>query len=260
MIGIIGYGFVGKAVANSYDMSDVRINDPAHPNLSVSVSDLIDCEAIYVCVPTPPISITGGCDTTILHEVLYSLNELQYRGMVIIKSTAPPPFFNVAKHLFNLKMAYVPEFLTQANSNNDYLNPHRILVGCESNFDEQVYDILKKSRINFDGNYEFCTMEEASFIKYLCNTQLAMKVIINNEFKALADSMNVDWEQIATLASGDYRLGATHWQVPGPDGLGGYGGACFPKDVDALLCEAKRKNVKMVMLETARQTNKALRK
>ena len=88
---------------------------------------------------------------------------------------------------------------------------------------------------------------------------LAIKVVANNEYKQLADRLGVDWAAITDIARTDYRLGATHWSVPGPDGEPGFGGACFPKDTAALCHMARSHNVALDVLETAITKNQHLK-
>jgi len=75
----------------------------------------------------------------------------------------------------------------------------------------------------------------ASLFKYIVNSFLATKVIAMNQYRALADSMGLDWSELAKMLAGDPRIGSSHLQVPGPDGQFGFGGMCFPKDIEALL-------------------------
>jgi UDPglucose 6-dehydrogenase len=86
-----------------------------------------------------------------------------------------------------------------------------------------------------------------------------MKVIMNNEFYDLCQSLKVNYDNVANIAKTDPRLGDTHWAVPGPDGSRGFGGACFPKDTQALLNLAKFFNVDMSMLQSAIDKNGKIR-
>jgi UDPglucose 6-dehydrogenase len=255
-IGIIGLGYVGSAVAASYQ-TEVVIHDPKYPEQSLSITALkYSCDAIFVCVPTPGNS--AGCDTSILDQVLSEL--VGYEGIVIVKSTAPPAWYMNAEYEYPIKLAHVPEFLTQARAKFDYVNPHKIVVGCRDYLCDQVADVLFASAINFDRvNIEYCSIAEASFFKYMANNFLAMKVVMNNEFAQLASSLHLNWNRVSTIAKTDDRLGNTHWAVPGPDGQAGYGGACFPKDTEALLAIAHKQQIDMTLLATAIATNNTLR-
>ena len=247
-IGIVGYGYVGSAVASSYQDNRVMINDPKYMDISVDIATLKKkCEAIFVCVPTPE-NKNGECNTGILESVLKDLKG--YTGIVIAKSTAGPGVYCRLEKESKLKLAHVPEFLTQARAKYDYVNPHKILVGCKKKLREDVAEILMNSAVNFDRiNIEYCSIEEASYFKYMANCTLAMKVIINNEFYDLAQRLNLNWDTLTNIAKSDYRLGATHWAVPGPDGSRGYGGACFPKDTAALAKIAEDLGVEMSVLD-----------
>lgn len=257
-IGIVGFGYVGSAVAASYAESQVMVYDPKYPGLSKPIAEIKRvCSVIFVCVPTP--SGPSGCDTSILDRVIGDLQG--YEGLAIVKSTAPPQWYAEVEANSGLRVAHVPEFLTQARAKYDYVNPHKIVVGCKPELRDPITRVLLASAINFDriNNIEFCSIAEASFFKYMANNILAMKVIINNEMSQLASAMGLDWETISLMAKSDSRLGNTHWSVPGPDGEYGFGGACFPKDTEALHVIAKQHDVEMTMLETAIETNQALR-
>lgn len=258
-IGIIGFGYVGGAVASSYSNERILINDPyKYPDTSISYETLMKkCRVIFVCVPTPQ-SDDGTCNTSILESVLQGL--AGYDGLVICKSTAPPNVYTQLETDLALKLAHVPEFLTQARAKYDYVNPHKIVVGCKKKLREEVAEVLMASAINFDRvNIEYCDIATASFFKYFANNVLAIKVVVNNEFSVLASAMGVKWDDVTRIASTDSRLGNTHWAVPGPDGQAGYGGACFPKDTAAIETLAKLHNVPTTVLSAAIHANNLMR-
>lgn len=257
-IGVVGYGYVGKAVAASYKTDQLLINDPAYENISRPIGELkAQCDAIFVCVPTPQ-SDNGACDTSVLELVIEQL--FGYQGIVIAKSTASPMVYQHLEETSGLKLAHVPEFLTQINAVNDYLNPKKIVVGCRRNIIKEVTDVITKSNVHFIGNIEYCAVGEAAFFKYMANTFLATKVIINNEYYELVQALGLDWAVIANMAKADPRLGDSHWQVPGPDGARGFGGACFPKDTVALSKIAQDAGVEVSVLDAAINKNYYYRK
>jgi UDPglucose 6-dehydrogenase len=256
-IGIIGYGFVGKAVAAAYD--EVMISDPAYPEISKTIDTLKkECDTIFICVPTAQ-SADGSCDTSIITMVMEQLSD--YTGLVISKSTATPDFYSYLEQAYShLKFAHVPEFLTAANAVEDYLMPVKVLIGCDPKIRMEVFGAVMTPKIRYDLTHvQYSSVAEASMYKYLANTMLAMKVIINNEFYDLCQSLNVNYSNVSNIAKTDPRLGDTHWQVPGPDGSRGFGGACFPKDTSALSTLAKFLNVDMSMLNTAIAKNGKIR-
>lgn len=258
-IGIIGFGYVGSAVAASYPHDKILVNDPKYSKKSVDLTQIKNsCSAIFICVPTPS-SSAGQCDTSILKSVIAQL--AGFAGVVISKSTAPPQVYTELEKSSKLKLAHVPEFLTQSRAKFDYVNPHKILVGCKKKLREEVSDVLMNSEINFDRvQIEYCGIAEASFFKYMANTMLATKVAMCNEFYDLCGSMELDWDRITDVARTDHRLGSTHWAVPGPDGRRGFGGACFPKDTQAVQHMALENSIETHLLDTVISTNQKRRR
>jgi UDPglucose 6-dehydrogenase len=258
-LGIIGRGFVGSAVANGFDKDcDQIIVDPKYTDNTIE--DVIDCKLVFVCVPTP-VSEDGSCDTTIANDVLTELNRLQYKGVVVIKSTIIPDYLHEFKKEFELKIVYNPEFLTEANANEDFKNPPFQVFGgkwrdCE--VVEKAY--LRHSSVRIVPTFKV-DLTTASLLKYTINSWLATKVTFFNELKQLHElgSSMVSWEQFTDMLSRDERIGNSHMQVPGPDGEPGFGGHCLPKDTEALLNYANKKNIKMSVLRKAVQTNKKIK-
>lgn len=261
-IGVIGVGYVGRAVVSSYPRHKIFINDPkfVEEKNYVSLDVMLSLtDAIFICVPTPQNS-TGACDTLILESVLIKIKESGYNKPVVIKSTAPPDFYSAWQSLLP-NIAHVPEFLTAARAEFDYVNPHKIVVGCLPDMRSAIADVLMSSMINFERvRIEYCSIAEAAFFKYLANNMLAIKVVVNNEFAELANAMGLDWSVVSNIAKSDSRLGNTHWSVPGPDGQKGFGGACFPKDTQALLYQAQQQSIKLNVLQSAVDKNNQLRK
>ena len=258
-LGIIGKGFVGSAVANGFDKDcEQVIVDPWYNNNTLD--EVLDCKLVFVCVPTP-VAEDGSCDTTIAKDVLTELNRLQYKGVVVIKSTIIPDYLQEFKKEYALKIVYNPEFLTEANADDDFKNPPFQVFGgkwrdCE--IVEKAY--LRHSSVRIVPTFKV-DLTTASLLKYTINSWLATKVTFFNELKELHElgSSMVSWEQFTDMLSRDERVGNSHMQVPGPDGEPGFGGHCLPKDTEALLNYANKKNIKMSVLRKAVSTNKKIR-
>ena len=75
----------------------------------------------------------------------------------------------------------------------------------------------------------------AEMVKYMTNSFLATKVSFANEMKMICDKLDIDYDKVVEYSTYDERLGKSHWAVPGPDGHYGFGGSCFPKDINALI-------------------------
>jgi UDPglucose 6-dehydrogenase len=90
----------------------------------------------------------------------------------------------------------------------------------------------------------------------MMNSYLAAKVSFMNEFNKLAEAEGVEWKDITDIASYDQRIGLTHMAVPGPDGRYGWGGACFPKDITAIIKEAEQLSLDFKLLRNIESINK----
>ncbi len=252
-IGIIGYGVVGKAIANSYDKEPKYKVEIYDPMLGFN-SDVSDCDAVFVCVPSPSLP-DGACDSSILESALQRLGE--FKGVIISKTTATPDvYIRLQKQYPNL--VHAPEFLTQNNAREDYQNGRLLVLGGNEWYRIVAHGIIKQSVFKTDVFYT--DIGTASLFKYIVNSFLATKVIAMNQYRALADSMGLDWSELAKMLAGDPRIGSSHLQVPGPDGQFGFGGMCFPKDIEALLNYAERQNINLELLSKVVNINNTLRK
>ena len=101
--------------------------------------------------------------------------------------------------------------------------------------------------------------ESAELIKYVCNTFFATKVSFLNEMKLLSDKVGADWDTIIEGFVRDGRVGHSHTQVPGPDGKKGFGGSCFPKDIQALINFGDSLSINLNVLKGAWKTNLKVR-
>jgi UDPglucose 6-dehydrogenase len=235
MIGLIGRGTVGGAIEAAY----AKVNKPL---IVVDKGDdfraLDECTMVWVAVPEWELSTVARMLTN--RDALY-----------VIKSTALPYQFN---KLFK-RFAYVPEFLTEANSKQDFYNPPLLPIGTSNQQDgDMILDELFGLNV-YCYHAKIVSVAEASAIKYYANTFLATKVIFNNQFEYYCKHTGVDWNNIKGILAQDPRLGTSHWESPGPDGKYGYGGKCFPKDVRNLINNTDA----LTLLEEVDRINKSYR-
>jgi UDPglucose 6-dehydrogenase len=206
-----------------------------------------------VCVPSPQ-KEDGSCDTSILYDVLTKLQRVNYKGVIISKVTAPPDTYkHLHSHFDNL--VYVPEFLTATNSVRDYLSTKYHLIGTSN----RAYFLLAREALEVsfgsDADCHQVSIEEASMIKYAVNSFLATKVVWMNELKELCDKVHVNYSKVTNYMTLDKRIGGSHMDVPGPDGMLGFGGACFPKDTNAFLTFAQDNDILLSVLDKAVEKN-----
>ena len=238
-IGIIGNGFVGSAIAHGFGLhADIRICD-VDPNRSThTLSEVInDSEFIFVSVPTPMNSNENGImDMSIISSVFDEVRNLNARAdnVFIIKSTIIPGTIEKLKEKCpQLNIIHNPEFLTERNARLDFINSSRIVLGGE----EELTSRVKKL---FRVRFPFVKIIEtdattAQFIKYMVNCFFSTKISFMNEMKQAADKLNIDWNKAMDGFVSDGRVGNSHLDVPGHDGLLGFGGKCFPKDLNAFI-------------------------
>jgi UDPglucose 6-dehydrogenase len=255
-IGIVGLGFVGSAVFNAYHNKGFSIVVvDVDPKISTGTyADLLDCEAVFVCVPSPS-KDNGECDTSILNSVLYMLRD--YKNVIISKTTATPQFYEKMQSVYS-NLVHIPEFLTAANAKEDYLKEANAIIGGKiAAYRNEAERIIKMAQPIMVA--EHCTIGEAAFAKYTINCYLATKVVFMNEMSELAVAHGYHWNTIRVLLAEDNRIGLSHMQVPGPDGQYGFGGMCFPKDTNALVKYASKLGVQLSVLKTAIKKNLLLR-
>tara|TARA_B110000902_G_scaffold139075_1_gene160674 strand:+ start:1684 stop:2592 length:909 start_codon:yes stop_codon:yes gene_type:complete len=265
-VGIIGQGFVGGAIKEGFQgKHELFFYDKF--NEGKSNTDLIgvvkNSQIIFICVPTPMHADTGQASTHIVEEVISEIDEISSEfgcnPTLIIKSTCPPG----TVEMINDKTAYCdvmfsPEFLTEANAVEDFKNQTRVIIGtCEEADASHVEKMFRHVFPNM--TIKVVDVKEAEMCKYVINTFLAVKVSFANEIYDICESMGIDYKMTKDLANLDPRLGNSHWMVPGPDGDRGFGGHCFPKDLQALTYMARENAVDTSVLQAAWETNNRVR-
>lgn len=259
-IAVIGLGFVGGAIYQSLANSLVGINlkaiDPAK-GYNATYSEIADYDAVFVCVPSPQ-RADGTADTSILETVLSELVIVDFKGVIISKVTAPPNVYQQLQ-LNYPNLVHAPEFLTAANAYDDYIHgKFAIIGGTIPAYRNEAERIIRLSQTGL-VSVVHCTIGEAALAKYTINSFLATKVIFMNEMAKLAIAGGMDWHKVASAVRQDNRIGTTHMQVPGPDGLYGFGGMCFPKDTAAISKYAEELGQNLSVLDTAVKKNLIIR-
>ena len=264
-IGIVGQGYVGTAVKEVFSKHyKVETYDLDKDKCSVDyLEDLVELtNIIFVCVPTP-MKKDGSCDTSIVEAIVKDINDMvvsrNVSGRIVaIKSTIPPGTTDrLNKECHNIPVIFNPEFLTEANFIEDFKNQNRIIIGGvrpASTKLRQIYSLVfPEAKIVKTGS------TTAEMVKYMTNTFLATKVSFANEMKMLCDKLNIDYDKVVEYSTYDERLGKSHWAVPGPDGHNGFGGSCFPKDLNAILDVCRELGVPAKTLLGAWETNLRVR-
>ena len=254
-VGVIGNGFVGESQAFAFSpTTDLRIYDVDPLKSTHTKEQLDECDFIFVCVPTP-MKKDGSQDTSYIDKVFEEAIE---GPIYIIKSTIlPGTTKNLQDKYKHLKIIFSPEFLTERTAKLDMLTQARIVLGGDKQLTNKASELFEQ---RFRNKHIIQTdSATAELIKYMNNTFFATKVSIINEFKLLANKIGANWSDALYGFASDGRIGDSHLHVPGPDGRMGYGGTCFPKDVNALLTFARENGVNLNTIEGGWKTNLEVR-
>lgn len=262
-IGIVGNGFVGSAVRYGFSPSvgcdaEVKVYDK-DPNKSTDkLSDVIKSDIIFLSVPTPS-NLDGSMNIDIVDRALTDIDEHSTNAVILLRSTVVPGTTKKLQDKYpNLRLVFNPEFLTERSANFDFINQDRVILGGDIN-DVKVAEDLFKSRFGSTLSILKTNYETAELIKYMTNTFFATKISFLNDMKLIADKSGVIWEDAVDGFIRDGRVGHSHLNVPGHDGKYGFGGSCFPKDIQALITFGKELGVEMSVLEGAWKTNLKVR-
>jgi len=262
VIGVVGYGYVGEAVAKGFAPTcDVIVYDnkkgwfgwqdglevvPVESELQKKFPlDVLvkKCSVVFICVPTP-MQNTGALDSSIVEGVVDKLEQSVYRTnvlspIVVIKSTVLPGTTDRLQEEYDcLKLMFNPEFLREATYLEDFRTQKHVILGttCVSKVDVDATKLGMLYATAFpDATVHHVFAVEAEMVKYVVNCFLATKLSFANEVKLVCDAESLNYDFIIKLAQLDPRLGTSHWQVPGHDSRVGFGGACLVKDLNAFM-------------------------
>lgn len=295
-IAVIGQGFVGGSLTTVFAERgfDVYAYDktgryakgalPRHGDFAAgypsSIKELVlDNEGggtpgfsnvYFVCLPTPMFE-DGAADLSIVESVLEELASIPGERIAVVKSTVPPGSTEAWNERFGpqgLHVIFNPEFLTEANALEDMRNQNRIILGGPRPWINEVKQIFQTAFPRVPVIKTSSTTAE--MVKYVTNCMLAVKVSFANEVAQICEALdkdgcNIDYDKVVEYAKVDRRLGDTHWSVPGPvptqDGryVRGFGGHCFPKDINALMSVARQHGIDPKVMQAAWDKNLEVR-
>ena len=210
--------------------------------------------------PTPS-NKDGSISLEILHDSLDSINKINKNSnnILLLRSTVVPGTSRMFQNRYkNLRIVFNPEFLTERSAFLDFINQARIILGGDPNHTAKVAELYSDRFGEYIPIIQ-TNFESAELIKYMNNCFFATKVSFINEMKLVSDSVGANWEDALEGFILDGRIGHSHINVPGHDGKFGFGGSCFPKDMQALIDFGKRIGVNLNTLEGAWTTNLEVR-
>ena len=269
-IGIVGNGFVGSSVAFGFSAqtgceADVKIYDKDSKKRTHKLKEVINTsDFIFVSVPTPS-NADGSISLDIIYDVfdeIHNVTEYTKPGdscdtqpIILLRSTVTPGTTRKIQKKYPLmRIVFNPEFLTERSAKLDFINQSRFIIGG-SDGDSEAVARLYKWRFGETTPIIKTNYETAELIKYMNNCFFATKVSFLNEMYQIADKCGVDWNMAVEGFVRDGRIGHSHMNVPGPDGRFGFGGSCFPKDIQAMINFAETLGVKPDVLKGAWEKN-----
>jgi len=271
-VGIVGYGVVGKGIHRLLKEDVVAIYDP-HVTVSFDVGvrkeDFKDLDMVVICVMTK--ELPGGfCDVSIVRSSIDWVFEQSPEAVILIKSAVVPgEIFNIQKDYFDrgdfLRLVVSPEYLGESKYFTPYWkypDPKNMeshlwqIFGGEKEDTTLCVDIFKR-RMSVDTVQLQTDIMTAALCKYMENSFFAMKVTFCNEWYDIANAYNVDYNELRECWLADTRINRNHTLVFPKDR--GYGGKCFPKDVKAIIADAKLRGVDAQLMRAVDKVNERIR-
>jgi UDPglucose 6-dehydrogenase len=219
-------------------------------------SAVVGAEVVFIAVGTPPRE-DGSADLKYVMAVADSLARFLTRDtVVVLKSTVPVGTNDKVQALFDrdarVKVTVIsnPEFLKEGDAINDFMRPDRVLIGAR---DEHGRSVMRKLYAPLQlvvDKLLFVDPRSAEMAKYVANAMLATRISFMNDIARLCEAVGADVTNVRKGVGTDTRIGAK-FLFPGA----GYGGSCFPKDVEALLFLAKENNIDLAIVRATEEVN-----
>lgn len=223
MTGIIGFGVVGQALYYGLKSKSNALVYDKFKEIGALDQIVSQSEHIFICLPTP--SIQGKQDLTAFKEIFPRLKN--FTGPIIIKSTLT--FQSLLSLDPSANCVMNPEFLNQNNAEEDFLNQQNVILGGRRDWTNIVEEIYKLRFKSDDWEFHHCSAEEAIQAKYIHNIYHAYKVLFwNYVYEVTGNHQKIgDLYSLITLSNKNEMMAVAK------DGKLGFGGNCFPKDLEA---------------------------
>jgi len=226
-------------------------------SFTTSLEDGIkDAEIIFLALPTPP-GEDGSADLSYILGVAEQLGKLITDYKVIVDKSTVPVGTAEKVHTVIAKNAQVdfavvsnPEFLREGFAVSDFMKPDRVVIGTRDERARKVMESLYRPFVRQGNPIYFMDEKSAELTKYAANSFLATKITFMNEVANFCELVGADVDQVRVGIGSDSRIGK-RFLFPGI----GYGGSCFPKDVQALVKSGEDLNFKFEILSAVLKVN-----
>jgi UDPglucose 6-dehydrogenase len=256
-IGVIGLGFVGNAMMKSFIKNGLIINKDLfiydkYKNGGIGeFHSTLNTNILFLALPTKYSKTTSSYDKSALINTLIKLDNVSYKGLVVIKSTVEPTTTIEFSKKYNLAIIHNPEFLTARTAEFDYHNQKLIVIGSTKNSINCVNTLEDFYRKYYPtAEIISCNSTESELMKITENSFCSTKIQFFNEIYLLSKCIGVDYNKVIDILVKNGKINRNHTNVPGPDGQLSYGGYCFPKDTNALLKFMETNNTPCAVLES----------
>lgn len=260
-VGFIGLGFVGNAVREAFKkhFSTAVYDIIPEKSTTASVEILAEtCSLIFVALPTPINPETGICNYEIIEKTLSRLNKVKAKNLIVLKSSVAPGKTAYFQEKYkNLKLVFNPEFLTERNAVEDFKNQDKIILGGALEATSMVRDYYEQ--VFPEAKIFQTSTTAAEMTKFVINCFLATKVSFFNEMYQVCEKLNINFDEVRNLTLTDKRIGESHTKVPGWDCSFGFGGSCFPANINIMMNEMLKLGVEPDMLKAAWKKNLEVR-
>ena len=213
-------------------------------------------DLVFIAVGTPQ-SDSGAANLNGLWAVVDTLAQHLTPGTIVVTKSTVPVGTNrkVYERLseqcdFEIEVASNPEFLKEGAAIDDFTKPDRVVVGVTSQRASAILEELHRPFLRTERPFLSMNLESAEMTKYVSNCVLATKISFINEMANLCEAVGADINQVRRGIGHDQRIGFS-FLFPGV----GYGGSCFPKDVNALMHVASESGIEPEMLTAVDQVN-----
>ncbi len=215
-----------------------------------------DAEIIFLALPTPP-GEDGSADLSYILGVSHQLGKILTSYKIIVdKSTVPVGTAEkvkaaiAANYKGEFDVVSNPEFLREGVAVEDFMNPDRVVIGCNSDRARKIMGDLYAPLVRKGNPVIFMDEKSAELTKYAANSFLATKITFMNEIAILCERLGADVDQVRKGLGTDNRIGR-RFLFPGI----GYGGSCFPKDVQALVQSSVQVDYDFQILNAVMEVN-----
>ena len=246
-IGIIGCGIVGRAAKNFY--KDAKIYDKFKP--IDPWEEVIEQDILLLCLPTP--FHNGKIDLSALDEVFKKLPD---EKIIIVKSTVVPEttdHFQVERP--DLRIFYIPEFLSENSSFEDFAKPDKNIIGFTPQSRDLIPEIIPILPL---APIFVVRAREAEMIKCAINAFYTLKVIFSNQLFDLCQHSNINYRQANYGLAMDKRITDSHSEIF-HKGYRGFGGHCLPKDLNNLIAFGEEIGLNLPLFRTIKEINEGLK-